>query len=60
MKRRTLAQDCDVRLTIAHDDWEVSSMTGCGVMVDVVKQSRDATPDASASSLTGEWHSPEA
>ena len=59
MKRRPLARDCHVRLTMAHDDWEVSSVTGCGAMVDVVTQSKDATLDASASSLTGEWHPPE-
>lgn len=38
MKRRPLARDGDVWLTIAHDDWEVNSVTGCGAMVDVVKQ----------------------
>lgn len=38
MKRRPLARDGDVQLTMAHDDWEVSSVTGCCAMVDVVKQ----------------------
>ncbi len=43
MKYRPLARERDVQLTMAHDDWEVSSVTGCGAMVDVVEQSEDAT-----------------
>jgi hypothetical protein len=44
MKYRPLARERDVQLTMAHDDWEVSSVTGCGAIVDVVvEQSEDAT-----------------
>ena len=47
-KHRLLAQFGEVQLTIAHDDGEVSSATGCEAMVEFVDGA-----EGSASSLTG-------